>query len=61
MRGLVPRAAPARLLLACLLLQGNRKNAALPAGSWAHSFLFGTEVPDAHSIKLLNEDFLAHL
>ena len=30
---------------------------ALPAGSQAHSFLFGTEVPDTHIIKLLNEDF----
>lgn len=37
--------------------QGDRKNVALPAGSQAHSFLFGTEVPDTHIIKLLNEDF----
>lgn len=41
--------------------QDTRKNVALPAGSWKHSFLFGTQVPDAHIIKLLNEDFVAHL
>lgn len=41
--------------------QGDGKNVALPAGTREHSFLFGTEVPDAHIIKLLNEDFVAHL
>lgn len=37
--------------------QGIRKNVALSAGS----FLFGSEVPDKHIIKLLNEDFVAYL
>lgn len=48
---------------ACQLscLTGNRKNGAVPAGSPEHSFLFGFGVPDAHIIKLLNEDFVAHL
>lgn len=43
------------------LEQWNRRNVSLPAGSWARSFLFGTEVPGAHIITLLNEDLEAYL
>lgn len=53
--------SPAKSLPTNPLEQWNRKNVALPPGSWARSFLFGTEVPDAHIIKLLNEDFVAYL